>query len=83
VFTSGSYQWRQALLKIAAQLASDRFPEELLSLVRRWNCPLARRVVPRFNQVHLVPAPRPTMVDLTNKRATAAHSAAKPTVSIP
>lgn len=35
---------------------------------------------PRFNQVHLVPAPRPTVVDLTNKRATAAHSAAKPTV---
>ncbi|MEU8544060.1 hypothetical protein AB0C52_29380 [Streptomyces sp. NPDC048717] len=38
---------------------------------------------PRFNQVHRVPAPRPAVVDLTNKRATAAHSAAKPTVSIP
>lgn len=38
---------------------------------------------PRFNQVHRVPAPRPAWVDLTNKRATAAHSAAKPTVPIP
>ena len=37
---------------------------------------------PRFNQVHHVPAPQPAMVDLTNKRATAAHSAAKPTVPI-
>ncbi|MFB6904073.1 hypothetical protein ACFCWB_07355 [Streptomyces bacillaris] len=38
---------------------------------------------PRFNQVHRVPAPRPAVVDLTNKRATAAHAAAKPTVPIP
>ncbi|MFJ2176941.1 hypothetical protein ACIOHE_29110 [Streptomyces sp. NPDC087851] len=29
---------------------------------------------PRFNQVHRVPAPRPAMVDLTSKRATAAHA---------
>ncbi|MCX4964118.1 hypothetical protein OHA98_04660 [Streptomyces sp. NBC_00654] len=40
-------------------------------------------VRPRFNQVHRVPAPRPAAVDLTDKRATAAHSAAKPTVPIP
>ncbi|WP_329306819.1 hypothetical protein OG322_21995 [Streptomyces sp. NBC_01260] len=40
-------------------------------------------VCPRFNQVHRVPAPRPAVVDLTDKRATAAHSAAKPTVPIP
>ncbi|WP_405692665.1 hypothetical protein [Streptomyces sp. NBC_00057] len=38
---------------------------------------------PRFNQVHRVPAPRPAVVDLTDKRATAAHSAAKPNVPIP
>ena len=38
---------------------------------------------PRFNQVHRVPAPRPAVVDLTNKRATAAHTAAKPTIPIP
>ncbi|MEU3074257.1 hypothetical protein [Streptomyces laurentii] len=38
---------------------------------------------PRFNQVHRVLAPRPAVVDLTSNRATAAHSAAKPTVPIP
>lgn len=38
---------------------------------------------PRFNQVHHVPTPRPAVVDLTNKRAAAAHNAAKPTVPIP
>ncbi|WP_327425455.1 hypothetical protein OG963_00860 [Streptomyces sp. NBC_01707] len=38
---------------------------------------------PRFNQVHQIPAPRPATVDLTNRRATAAHTAAKPTVPIP
>ncbi|MFD7018523.1 hypothetical protein [Streptomyces sp. NPDC059928] len=37
----------------------------------------------RFNQVRGVPAPRPTTVDLTNRRATAAHPAAKPPVPIP
>ncbi|MFD7714334.1 hypothetical protein [Streptomyces sp. NPDC059814] len=40
-------------------------------------------VCPRFNQVHRVPASRPAVVDLTDMRATAAHSAAKPTVPIP
>lgn len=40
-------------------------------------------VCPRFNQVHRVPAPRPAVVDLSDKRATAAHTAAKPTVPIP
>ncbi|MFJ7421744.1 hypothetical protein ACIQXD_24495 [Streptomyces uncialis] len=38
---------------------------------------------PRFNQNHRVPAPRSAVVDPTNRRATAAHSAAKPTVPIP
>ncbi|MFE5491814.1 hypothetical protein ACFQ7Z_17980 [Streptomyces virginiae] len=38
---------------------------------------------PRFNQVHQIPAPRPAVVDLTNRRATSAHTAAKPTVLIP
>ncbi|MBT2454166.1 hypothetical protein [Streptomyces sp. ISL-86] len=38
---------------------------------------------PRCNQVHQIPAPRPAVVDLTNRRATAAHTAAKPTVPIP
>lgn len=38
---------------------------------------------PRFNQVHQIPAPRPAVVDLTNRRATSAHTAAKPTVPIP
>lgn len=38
---------------------------------------------PRFNHAHRVPAPQPAVVDLTNKRATAAHTAAKPTVPIP
>lgn len=38
---------------------------------------------PRFNQVHQIPAPRPAAVDLTNRRAIAAHTAAKPTVPIP
>ncbi|WP_329020267.1 hypothetical protein [Streptomyces sp. NBC_00690] len=37
---------------------------------------------PRFNQVHRIPAPRPAMVNLTNRRATTAHTAAKPTVPI-
>ncbi|MFI6690110.1 hypothetical protein [Streptomyces sp. NPDC050485] len=37
----------------------------------------------RFNQVNRIPAPRPTVVDLTNPRATAAHAAAKPTIAIP
>ncbi|MDX3098964.1 hypothetical protein PV417_31420 [Streptomyces sp. ME19-03-3] len=36
-----------------------------------------------LNHAHRVPAPRPAVVDLTNKPATAAHSAAKPTVPIP
>ncbi|MFG2409502.1 hypothetical protein ACGFR8_35225 [Streptomyces brevispora] len=34
-------------------------------------------VCPRFNQVHRAPAPRPAVVDLTDKRATAVRSAAK------
>ncbi|MEV8341063.1 DUF5958 family protein [Streptomyces niveus] len=38
---------------------------------------------PRFSQVHQIPAPRPPVVDLTDRRATAAHTAAKPTVPIP
>lgn len=44
---------------------------------------LARGVVPPLHQVHSVPAPRLAPVDLTSKRATAAHTAAKPTVPIP
>jgi hypothetical protein len=37
----------------------------------------------RYNQVHRTPASRPVPVDLTNARATAAHTAAKPPVPIP
>lgn len=37
----------------------------------------------RFHQVHQIAATRPVTVDLTNPRATAAHTAAKPTVPIP
>jgi hypothetical protein len=37
----------------------------------------------RYNQVHRIPASRPVPVDLTNTRATAAHTAAKPPVPIP
>ncbi|MFE7661658.1 hypothetical protein [Streptomyces celluloflavus] len=40
-------------------------------------------VCTRFNQVHKIPAPRPAVVDLTDRRATAAHTAARPTVPIP
>jgi hypothetical protein len=53
----------------------------------RLQCPAAGSspsvACPRFNQVHRIPASRPTVVDLTNPRATAAASAAKPTVPIP
>ncbi|KAB1147088.1 hypothetical protein F7R91_12145 [Streptomyces luteolifulvus] len=37
----------------------------------------------RFHQVHQIAATRPVTVDLTNPRATTAHTAAKPTVPIP
>lgn len=37
----------------------------------------------RFDQVHHMPVARPVTVDLTNRRATAAHPAAKPVVPIP
>jgi hypothetical protein len=40
-------------------------------------------VCPRFNQAHQIPPPRPSVVDLTSRRATAAHTAAKLTVPIP
>ncbi|MGP3967387.1 hypothetical protein [Streptomyces sp. 6N223] len=53
----------------------------------RLQCPAAGPspsvTCPRFNQVHRITAPRPTVVDLTNPRATAAARAAKPTVPIP
>ncbi|MFG3001381.1 hypothetical protein [Streptomyces sp. NPDC048340] len=53
----------------------------------RFQCPASGPspavVCARFNQVHQIPAPRPAVVDLTNRRATAAHTAAKPTVPIP
>ncbi|WP_049580553.1 hypothetical protein [Streptomyces sp. SBT349] len=53
----------------------------------RLQCPAAAPspsvTCPRFNQVHHIAAPRPAVVDLTNPRATAAHTAAKPTVPIP
>ncbi|GDY55972.1 hypothetical protein SVIO_065950 [Streptomyces violaceusniger] len=45
--------------------------------------PLAIGGLPRFSQAHHIPPPRPTVVDLTSRRATAAHTAAKPTVPIP
>ncbi|MFD8866395.1 hypothetical protein ACFV1F_18825 [Streptomyces sp. NPDC059590] len=53
----------------------------------RLQCPAAGPspsvVCPRFNQAQHIPPPRPSVVDLTSRRATAAHSAAKPTVPIP
>ncbi|MFE9726490.1 hypothetical protein ACFYQ5_23560 [Streptomyces sp. NPDC005794] len=53
----------------------------------RLQCP-RRRTSPsvtcsRFNQVHHITTPRPAVVDLTSQRATAAHTAAKPTVPLP
>ncbi len=44
---------------------------------------LSRSRLPRYNQVHHIPAPRSVVVDLTNPRSTQAHLAAKPTVPIP
>jgi hypothetical protein len=53
----------------------------------RLQCPAAGPspsvTCPRFNQIHNNTASRPTVVDLTNPRATAAATAAKPTVPIP
>lgn len=51
----------------------------------RLQCPAAGTspsvICPRFNRVH-GRAPQPTSVDLSNRRRTAAHPAAKPTVPI-
>ncbi|WP_432746595.1 hypothetical protein H7827_18415 [Streptomyces sp. JH002] len=53
----------------------------------RLQCPAAGPspsvACPRFNQVHHIAASRPAVVDLTSPRATAAHTAAKPTVPTP
>jgi hypothetical protein len=52
----------------------------------RLQCPAAGPspsiTCPRFNRLHPPPRPAPTVVDLTNARAVAAHPAAKPAAQI-